>query len=83
MIDLLYWSFLAALLPPIVLDVCVKILSAAGGHASGQAIDRSRRIVTLTSPSVSRTRGGGHLTLNYRTPNMRKHLVTRFHGGNL
>jgi hypothetical protein len=30
MIDLVYWSFLAALLP-IVLHVCVRILSAAAG----------------------------------------------------
>jgi hypothetical protein len=30
MIDLVYWSFFAALLP-IVLHVCVRILSAAAG----------------------------------------------------
>jgi hypothetical protein len=30
MVDLVYWSFLAALLP-IVLHVCVRILSAAAG----------------------------------------------------
>jgi len=43
MIDLLYWSFVAALLPPFVLDFCVKILLAAAGALVG----RSDRPVVL------------------------------------